>query len=186
MPCAPWQQTHAFTRQQAHSRCGCVQADKLCLLALDEVASLELPSWLPLGDAAALVDRHMEHLPEGAACRPSVVRCPRCLAVHSAAGPGGDALEWNTDSSQFSRCSGQDANAHVYSSGCRLQPSWDTLVCAAAGPAGPWCSSMACACRLHIRGSCLWTWTAGSSCNFPPQCCVRSAPARTASNELTW
>ena len=56
-----------------------LQADKLCLLALDDVASMDLPSWLPLGDAAALIDRHMERLPEGASCRPSLVR-PLLLA----------------------------------------------------------------------------------------------------------
>ena len=50
------------------------QADKLCALTLDEVADLGMPSWLPLGDAAALIDQHMATLPAGASCRPLMVQ----------------------------------------------------------------------------------------------------------------
>ena len=49
------------------------QADKLCAMTLDGVAELNLPSWLPLSDAATLIDQHMATLPPGASCRPLTV-----------------------------------------------------------------------------------------------------------------
>lgn len=36
-----------------------LSVDKLCFLTLDEVKALQLPSWLPINDAEALIDRHM-------------------------------------------------------------------------------------------------------------------------------